>query len=112
MVTTEQSNRLAYKDMKLSYYLLGTLGFYAVIIAGAIIIKNVTTIFDFVAAFAITATAFIFPGLFYLKGIKRYGGSKRKFVIMSYVYLALGLVNCIVGLTSTIIGLAYPAATE
>lgn len=98
--------------MRLSYYLIGTLGFYAIIIVGAIVIQNVTTIFDFAAAFAITATAFIFPGLFYLKGIKRFGGSSKKFIRMSYLYLALGAVNCIVGLTSTIIGLAYPAATE
>jgi len=60
--------------MKLSYYLFGTLGFYAIIIVGAITIQNVTTIFDFAAAFAITATAFIFPGLFYLKGVNRFGG--------------------------------------
>ena len=98
--------------MKLSYYLLGTLGFYAIIILGAITIKNVTTIFDFAAAFAITATAFIFPGLFYLKGIKRFGGSQQKYIIMAYIFLILGAINCIVGLTSTIIGLAYPAATE
>ena len=52
-----------------------------------------TTIFDFAAAFAITATAFIFPGLFYLKGIKRYGGSSKKFIYMSYLYLVLGAVT-------------------
>ena len=98
--------------MKFSYYLIGTLSFYAVIILGAIVIQNVTTIFDFAAAFAITATAFIFPGLFYLKGIKRFGGSSRKYINMSYLYLVLGVVNCIVGLTSTIIGIANPAATE
>ena len=38
MVTTVETNRLAYKDMKLKYYLAGTLGFYLVIIVGAIII--------------------------------------------------------------------------
>jgi hypothetical protein len=38
MVTTEQANRLAYKDMRLSYYLIGTLSFYAIIIVGAIVI--------------------------------------------------------------------------
>ncbi len=38
MVTTAETNRLAYKDMKLKYYLAGTLGFYLVIIVGAIII--------------------------------------------------------------------------
>jgi len=38
LVTTAETNRLAYKDMKLKYYLAGTLGFYLVIIVGAIII--------------------------------------------------------------------------
>jgi hypothetical protein len=37
-VTTAETNRLAYKDMKLKYYLAGTLLFYLVIIVGAIII--------------------------------------------------------------------------
>lgn len=37
-VTIEQANRLAYKDMRLSYYLIGTLSFYAIIILGAIAI--------------------------------------------------------------------------
>ena len=94
--------------MKMSYYLIGTLGFYALIIFGAIVIQNVTTIFDFAAAFAITATAFIFPGMFYLMGIKRYGGGTKKYTYLAYLFLALGVVNCIVGLTSTIFGLAYP----
>ena len=68
-VTTAETNRLAYKDMKLKYYLAGTLLFYLVIIVGAIIIQSVSIIFDFASAFAITATAFIFPGMFYLKAV-------------------------------------------
>ena len=73
VMTAEVSNRLAYKEMKLSYYLMGTLIFYGVIIVGAIFIQSVTIIFDFAGAFAITAIAFIFPALFYLLGVKRYG---------------------------------------
>ena len=68
-VTTAETNRLAYKEMKLKYYLAGTLLFYLVIIVGAIIIQSVSIIFDFASAFAITATAFIFPGMFYLKAV-------------------------------------------
>lgn len=64
MMTAETTNRLAYKDMKMSYYLTGTLIFYGVILVGSVFIKSVTIIFDFAAAFAITATAFVFQAFF------------------------------------------------
>ena len=38
VMTAEVSNRLAYKEMKLSYYLMGTLIFYGVILVGSIFI--------------------------------------------------------------------------
>lgn len=37
-MTAAEANRMAYKDMKTSLYLIGTLGFYAVVIVGSIVI--------------------------------------------------------------------------
>ena len=108
-VTTEESNRMAYKEMRMSYYLAGTLIFYAVIIIGAITIQSVSIIFDFASAFAVSATAFVFPGMFYLKAVKRFGGERKKYTYMSYLYILLGGVNCVLGTTSTILSIIYPA---
>ena len=37
-VPAEEANRMAYKDMNTFYYIAATLGFYAIIIIGAITI--------------------------------------------------------------------------
>jgi len=77
-MTVAQTNRLAYKDMNMCYYLTATLIYYGIQMGGAIIVTDVSTIFDFASAIAITALAFIFPGLFYLKAEAKYLGNKPK----------------------------------
>ena len=72
-MTVVQTNRLAYKDMKGVYYYLATLTFYGIQMGMAIIITDISTIFDFASAIAISALAFIFPGLFYKLAMKKYG---------------------------------------
>ena len=104
-ITQEEANRMAYKDMKTSLYLIGTLGFYAVVIVGSIVITSVTIIFDFAAAFAVSAISFVFPGLFYIKGAKRFGKSTKYYMCMAYAFLCLGAFNCILGTTSTILNI-------
>ncbi len=105
LMTTAEVNRMAYKDMKNSLYLVGTLGFYMVVIVGSIYIPTVTTVFDFVAAFAISAIAFGFPGLFYLKGAKRFGKPSLYYTRMSYLFITIGCVNCVLGLSSTVLNI-------
>lgn len=87
--------------MRVSFYLIGTLSFYAVAIAGAILIGSVTVIFDFVSAFAVSATSFVFPGLFYLTASKRFGGKTNYYTRMSYLFIGVGIFNCIIGLAAT-----------
>lgn len=72
-MTMVQTNRLAYKDMKGVYYYMATLTFYGVQMGMAIIITDISTIFDFASAIAITALAFIFPGMFYKMAVSKYG---------------------------------------
>ena len=52
----------------MSLYLFGTFFFYIVVIIGAIVIPDVSIVLDFAGAVAVSALAFGFPGLFYLKG--------------------------------------------
>ena len=108
MIPSSETNRLAYKDMKMSYYISGTLIFYCVIIIGAILIPNVTIIFDFAGAFAISALAFVFPAMFYLKGAEKFGNGSISLSRLAYLYLVLGFFNCCIGLTSIIIGIINP----
>jgi hypothetical protein len=58
--------------MNTIYYVTATLGYYGVQMGGAIAVDDVATVFDFAAAFAITALAFIFPGMFYLMAEKKF----------------------------------------
>jgi hypothetical protein len=104
-MTVAEANRLAYKDMKMPYYLIGTLTFYLIVLGLAIILDNISIVLDISAAFAISALAFVFPGLFYLKGKQRFGGAIVFYERMSYLYLTLGAINCALSLTSCVWGI-------
>lgn len=104
-MTSSETNRLAYKDMKMSLYLFGTFFFYIVVIIGAIVIPSVTVVLDFAAAIAVSALAFGFPGLFYYKGAQRYGKPNPMYMKMAYVYMGICVVNFLLGITSTILGI-------
>jgi len=70
VVSTAKAQKLAYKTMKNSYYVIGTMVLYVIIIIFAILLTDITNIFDFASAIAITCLAFIFPGSFYLLSLK------------------------------------------
>jgi hypothetical protein len=99
--------------MRTSFYLLGTLSFYAFVIAGSILIGSVTIIFDFVSAFAVSAISFVFPALFYLKGANRFGGKTNYYTRMSYFFIVAGGFNCLIGIASTVLEIIdSPEASE
>jgi hypothetical protein len=70
----------------------------------AIIITDISTIFDFASAIAITAMAFIFPGLFYKLAVKKYGkGNEDKCDnCWATAFLIIGFCNFILGMYSSI----------
>ena len=105
MMTVEESNRLAYKDMKQSYYYGSVLICWAFVLLLSIVIESVTIVFDFASAFAITAIAFIFPAMFYLKAVERFGGGTPIRRFTCYLFYGLGGLNCILGLSSTILNI-------
>jgi hypothetical protein len=100
-MTQAEANRLAYKDMKASLYYISTLGFYGIVITGAILIPSVSIVLDFIGAIAVSMLAFGFPAMFYLGAKKRFGKFESMYVKISYIYLVLAIFNCILGLTST-----------
>lgn len=104
-LTVDEVNRMAYKDMLPCYYYSGTLTMFGLTIVGSILIPNVTTIFNFVAAFSISAIAFFFPSLFYLKGSQKYKGETLYYRRLSYVYFIIGCFNVVLGLSATILSI-------
>ena len=106
-MTAEQTNRLAYKQMNPIYYYSAVLICWAIILVLSIVIQSVTIIFDFASAFAITAIAFIFPAMFYLKGVERFGNGVTSRTILAYLYYVLGFINCALGITSTVLNILH-----
>lgn len=104
-LVADEANRMAYMDMKTAYYLLGTLGFYAVILGGSIIIPSAATIFDFASAFCVSAQAFGFPALFYFRASKRFGGGTVYYTRMAYLYAVIACCNVVIGTTSCLLNI-------
>lgn len=77
-MTMVQANRLAYKDMKPLYYYSATLAFYGIQIFMAYLLTDISTIFDFASAIAISSLAFLFPGTFYKLAWKKYGEGQER----------------------------------
>lgn len=96
---------MAYKDMNYCYYASATLGLYALIMAGAIAIANISIVFDFASAITVTALAFVFPGWFYLEADKKFGHGDSNWKCASYTFLIIGFCNFCLGITASIIGI-------
>ena len=108
-VPAEEANRMAYKDMKMSYYLTATLSFYAVIIAGSIAIPDIALVFDFASAIAVSAIGYFFPGYFYPLAIRKFGVQRtwkvKRNICISYVFLVLGSINFCLGIFVAIVNI-------
>ena len=77
----EQEQRrqsLAYKEMNITYYYVATLFLFYFEVAGACVLNDIGLIFEFISAIAISALAFIFPGLFYLLAEGKFATSFQK----------------------------------
>jgi len=113
MMSTVQTNRLAYKDMKTLYYVLCVLFFYGVQIGMAIIITDIAVVFDFASAIAITCLAFLFPGMFYKLAWKKYGQSKPRNSCdhaWAVAFLIIGVCNFCLGMYSSVNGVIESAS--
>jgi hypothetical protein len=66
------------KEMKDSVYYGATLALYIIEVVLALVVADVTTMFDFVAAIAVTFIVFAFPGIFYLVAAHRYASLEQR----------------------------------
>jgi hypothetical protein len=103
-LTQAEANRLAYKDMKPALYYLSTLGFFGTVIASSSLIPSVSIVLDLIGAITVSMLVFGFPSMFYLGAKKRFGKSDSMYVKISYLYAFLTVLNCVLGLSSTVLG--------
>ena len=88
---------MAYKDMNRTVYVSATLGFYALIVVGAIAITNISVVFNFVGAISVTAMVFCFPAYYFTQAVKKFNVVHTKEVklniFLSRLFWVLGAVN-------------------
>jgi len=105
IVPQNQANRLAYKDMKAEYYYLCVFGYYIVAIVVSILVPDITVVFSFVSAFAVSAIGYWCPGFYYLAALEKFGQKidrEPRWICVAKTLAGIGFVNCALGLFSAI----------
>jgi amino acid transporter len=79
------------------YYFLSTLILFVSEALLAAVVTDVTSVFDFVAAFSVTCVGFLFPAIFYLTAVKKFRNSDKEsedkgMKVLAFVHLGLGLI--------------------
>ena len=97
--------------MNYKLYLFSTLSLYVAELFLSIIVNDIGLIFEFISAIAISALAFIFPGVFYLLSLKRYGSSFDKIQgkwmkVRAYIFIVLGVFAFFFQMTANILEIA------
>ena len=64
---------LAYDDISPSAYIIVTTATYLLCVLGGVFISDLGFVFEMITAFAVSFSAFIWPGLFYLVAYEKYG---------------------------------------
>ena len=107
----ESEIKKMFREMKSYIYYPAVLSLYAVEILGSVIIKDVAPIFEFVAAFAVSAISFTLPGIFFLLALKNFGTEEQKKEnkwnrIGAISYIVMGILCTITLLVNAIINVA------
>lgn len=71
-VSAAVAQQIAVSDMNIGVYVGITVGFYALIVLLAMLIEDISSIFDFVSAYSISSLAFFIPGMFYRKAVHKF----------------------------------------
>ena len=73
---------------------------HLIIVSGALLVKDIVTIFDFVAAFCVTFILFLFPAVIFLMMISKYGRTRHHnsfeytfYKVVAYILILLGLIS-------------------
>ena len=104
------AQRLATKEMSFAVYLICTIGFYALIVFLAMVLKDISSIFDFVSAYSVSSLAFFIPAFFYRKAVKKFNVEVTRQIEgrlrIALILIPIGCLNAVLGITSAIIVIA------
>lgn len=100
VIVKKKSDRMAYKDMNLVTYVAVSLSLYTIELFGAMLINDITTVFDFASAIAVSFISFWFPSIYYLIAEKRYGKYNRYYHNMAWFLNILGVFNFALGIST------------
>ena len=93
--------------MNYGVYLLCAISFYIVIVFLAMVLKDISSIFDFVSAYSVSCISFFIPAGFYRKAISKFNIEKNPEIstrlTISVILLFMGALNTVLGLTAAII---------
>ena len=101
------AQHLATKEMNYGIYLLCSISFYALIVFLAMVLKDISSIFDFVSAYSVSCISFFIPAFFFRIAVKKFKVEKTPQIetrlTISIFLIMAGCLNAILGLTAAII---------
>jgi len=109
------ANQVLYIDETTFFYV--ALLTHLCIVAGALCIKDIVTIFDFIGAFCVTFILFFFPSVIFLMTMSKYGKLRHRnstefifYTVMSYAMILTGIATLAIELYANVQNLMDDAA--
>jgi hypothetical protein len=99
---------MAYGEMGTVTYVIASISFYALIVLVAMLVKDISSVFDFVSAYAISSIAFFIPSVFFRSAAEKFGADMEdpqiiKKLRFCKLFFFLGILNALLGISSAII---------
>lgn len=99
-------SELAYKQMEDSVQYFVTFVLHALVVMGAIIVKELTVLFDFISTFGNTFLMLVIPSLFLILSQNYFPSGKRQLGklegktlrVLAYIVIAIGVVIFALGM--------------
>ena len=89
---------MTYKGLSDRVFFGYTALLHGLIIATALLVRDIATIFDFSGAIGIGATQFVLPGIFYLKTNARYASSRHREKCSTLLYQGMSWFSIAFGI--------------
>ena len=107
-VSAVQAQRMAYGEMSTVTYVIASISIYALIVFLAMVLEDISSVFDFVSAYAISSIAFFIPSIFYRNAVQKFNVDQndpevKKKLRISTMFFFLGILNALLGISSAII---------
>jgi hypothetical protein len=107
LVANHKNDRMAYKTMPNSTYLAGCLILYAFELLVSCLVSDITIVFDFLSAIAVSFIAFWFPATYFLLAEKRFGKGEPYYHKMAVFLNVFGVFNFALGITTGVFSIIH-----